>query len=234
MRLGVDFALEYLGSTRNGKRGDLAAQCLLGAIDLLLDFGLCRCDDAVGFGLRIGARLVDRIALELLALRDDIGRPRLGFGQHFSDPLFGPGKALPSLFARSQSVGDLLLALFDRTHQHRPDEPRAKPDEDREDDGLHQQRQVDVHDCPLSGRRNRYLSPAGISGLAYANSIAMPSPMMNEASIRPNSRNTLACSAGIISGWRAAPSRKREHMMPMPTQAPSAPKPIISPMPIPV
>src|SRR6266540_3915756 len=55
-----------------------------------------------------------------------------------------------------------------------------------------------------------------------------------DASIRPSSRNTLACSAGIISGWRAAPSRKREHMMPTPTHAPSAPRPIISPMPIPV
>src|ERR1043166_2367674 len=73
-----------------------------------------------------------------------------------------------------------------------------------------------------------------MSGFAYAKSMAIPRPMMKEASIRPRSRNTLACSAGIISGCRAAPSRKREHMMPMPTQAPSAPRPIMSPTPMPV
>ena len=56
--------------------------------------------------------------------------------------------------------------------------------------------------------------------------------MMNEASIRPSSRNTLPCSELVSSGWRAAASRKRLHMMPTPTHAPSAPRPIIRPMPI--
>ena len=57
---------------------------------------------------------------------------------------------------------------------------------------------------------------------------------MNDASIKPSSKNTFACNCGISSGCRAAPSRKREHMMPTPTHAPSAPSPIMSPMPMPV
>src|SRR5688572_13650023 len=72
------------------------------------------------------------------------------------------------------------------------------------------------------------------SGLAKAKNIAMPRPMMNEASIRPSSRNTLPCSELVSSGWRAAASRKRLHMMPTPMHAPAAPSPIISPMPMPV
>src|SRR5690348_2486678 len=56
--------------------------------------------------------------------------------------------------------------------------------------------------------------------------------MMNDASIRPRSRNTFACSAGMSSGWRAPASRKREHMMPMPIHAPAAPRPIMRPIPI--
>ena len=52
--------------------------------------------------------------------------------------------------------------------------------------------------------------------------------MMNEASIRPNSKNTLACNCGMSSGWRAAPSRKRLHMMPTPMHAPAAPSPMMS------
>src|SRR5690349_2949880 len=79
-----------------------------------------------------------------------------------------------------------------------------------------------------------YPASAPSSGLAKAKNMPMPSPMMNEASIRPSSRNTFACSAGIISGWRAAPSRKRLHMIPTPTHAPSAPSPTMRPMPTPV
>src|SRR6185369_17829373 len=53
--------------------------------------------------------------------------------------------------------------------------------------------------------------------------------MMNEASIRPTSRNILVCNSPISSGWRAADSRYLLPMMPMPTQAPIAPRPMIRP-----
>src|SRR5207344_3475296 len=59
----------------------------------------------------------------------------------------------------------------------------------------------------------------------------MPTPMMNDASIRPSSRNTLVCSSPISSGWRAADSRYLLDMMPTPMQAPIAPKPMIRPTP---
>src|SRR5690606_14686252 len=62
-----------------------------------------------------------------------------------------------------------------------------------------------------------------------AKNMAMASAMMNAASIRPTSRNMRACSMGTSSGWRAADSRNLEPMMPMPIQAPSAPRPIIRP-----
>jgi hypothetical protein len=42
--------------------------------------------------------------------------------------------------------------------------------------------------------RPRYFGITASSGLANANIIARPTPMMNEASIRPSSRNTFACS----------------------------------------
>src|SRR6185436_18615491 len=52
---------------------------------------------------------------------------------------------------------------------------------------------------------------------------------MNAASIRPASRNILVCSSFISSGWRAADSRYLLPMMPMPIQAPQAPRPMIRP-----
>src|SRR5690242_13558938 len=193
MRLRIDLALENLARARYREVGDLVAQGLFRARDLLLDLRLRRGEDAIGFRLGIALCLVDGLVPELLALRDDVGGSRLRLGQHLRDLLFGPREALAALFARGETVGDLLLTFSDRAHQDGPDEPGAKPDEEREDGGLHEQGQVDVHvRASRSDRTRGYFRPAGISGFAYANSMAMPSPMMNDASIRPSSRNTFA------------------------------------------
>jgi hypothetical protein len=68
------------------------------------------------------------------------------------------------------------------------------------------------------------------NGLANANIIAIPTPIRNAASIRPASRNILVCSVFISSGWRAAASMYLPPMMPMPMQAPMAPRPMIRPV----
>src|SRR4029077_10948700 len=114
---------------------------------------------------------------------------------------------------------------------------RAEPDEGRERHGLHDQSQIEIHGDACTDRIGGaallgnliwvpYFGTTLNNGLANAKNIARPTPMMYDASIRPSSRNTFACNWGISSGWRAAPSRKREHMMPTPTHAPSAPRPI--------
>src|SRR6478735_4834543 len=67
------------------------------------------------------------------------------------------------------------------------------------------------------------------NGFAVVYHSAIPVPMMNDASIRPSSRKTLVCRTPISSGWRAADSRYLLPMMPTPTQAPSAPRPMMRP-----
>src|SRR4030095_13128399 len=71
--------------------------------------------------------------------------------------------------------------------------------------------------------------PPAANGLAVANQSAIPTPMMNDASIRPRSRKTLVCSTFISSGWRAEASMYFPAMMPTPMQAPMAPSPMINP-----
>src|SRR5262249_27560848 len=233
VRLGVHLAAQDLLGAGDGERGDLLAQGLARARVFLVDLGLRRGLLAVALFSGCVARLVDQLGGALLRLGDDIGRALARRAQ------VGLGLArrrlerLLALLGRGQALGDHFLALLDRAQQRRPDELDREPDEQEERDALGDQRQVDVH-----GGWTKLLQPPALmtpsSGLPNANSIAMPRPMMNDASIRPSSRKTLACSVGISSGWRAAPSRKRLHMMPTPTQAPSAPRPIISPMPTPV
>ena len=89
-------------------------------------------------------------ARELLArARRSPARLRLRLGQH--RPRCASRRSarlLAALLAGGEAVGDLLLARLDRAHQRRPDELRREPDEGRERDRLHDQRQVDVHDAP--------------------------------------------------------------------------------------
>src|SRR5690606_569309 len=71
--------------------------------------------------------------------------------------------------------------------------------------------------------------PQPTKGLAKANSMARPTPIRKAASIRPTSRNILVCRVFISSGWRAEASRYFPPIMPMPMQAPMAPRPMIRP-----
>src|SRR6266853_3977981 len=222
MALRVYFAPEDFLRTGDGERGDLLPQHFPGAGDLLVDVGLGRGEDALGLGLGGGLRLVQHLRLALFRRTDELADALARLGELFVRALARLLQLAPAALARGEAVRDLLLALLDRAHQRRPDEFDREPDEERKGERLRDQGEVEVHPRAPS------------SGLANAKNMPIPRPMMNDASIRPRSRNTLACSAGIISGWRAAPSRKRLHMMPTPTQAPRAPSPTMRPMPTPV
>src|SRR5215831_4309067 len=223
VRLGVDLAPQDLLGTGDRELRHLLAQGFLRAHDFLVDVGLRRRDDAVGLGPGLRLGFLEHLRVALLGRGDDLADAASRFRELLVRALARGLELLLTALACGEAVGDGLLAFLDGPGKRRPDELDAEPDEQGERQALRDQREVDVH--PAS---------APSSGLANAKNMPMPSPMMNEASIRPSSRNTFACSAGIISGWRAAPSRKRLHMIPTPTQAPSAPRPTIRPMPTPV
>jgi hypothetical protein len=148
--------------------------------------------------------LLDGLVLELLALRDDLRGACLSIGQHLRDARLGLGEALAGFLAGGEPVRDLLLPVLDRAHQRRPDELGTEADEDGERNRLHQQRQVDIHDCPRWRLlRGRYFNPAGISGLPNAKSIA--SRLRDERRVVRPAAGTLSLSAGSFC-WRAAPS----------------------------
>src|SRR5215510_13142536 len=65
-----------------------------------------------------------------------------------------------------------------------------------------------------------------MNGFANVKKSAMPTPIIATASSSATTMNIFTCSIGTISGWRAAPSRKRPPSRPMPTPTPRAPKPI--------
>src|SRR6185312_6397075 len=142
--------LQDLAGAGDGQRRHLAAQLFLGARDFLRELGLGGGDDAVGLGLCLGLGVGDGFAALLLALRDDLLRLGTRLGDELADAALGAGEVFAALLAGGKTVGDRLLTRRDRVGQRRPDPFRAQPDEDRERDRLHDQREIDVHAFPLS------------------------------------------------------------------------------------
>src|SRR5918999_4407969 len=231
MRLGIHLAAQDLLGAGDGERSDVVAKLLARARHLLLDLRLRRGFFPVALFLGRVLGFLDQLRGALLRLRQELGGALARLPDLLVRPLVGQLQRTLALLGRGEAVGDGLLPRLDRAQHVRPDELHREPDERRKDDRLREQRQVDVHACPFLGA-GYWNAPA--SGLAKAKNIAMPRPMMNEASISPSSRNTRPCSGLVSSGCRAAASRKRLHMMPTPMQAPAAPRPTMRPMPIPV
>ena len=59
--------------------------------------------------------------------------------------LLGELLLVPSTFAGREPLGDLGLPILQRLHDVRPDELEAEPHEHDEEDGLPDQRSVDIH-----------------------------------------------------------------------------------------
>src|SRR6185503_9882419 len=234
MRFGIHLAAQDLFRAGNRQRSDLLAQLLARPLRFLLDIGFGGGSFAVAFGLGRNFRFLDHLRSALFGLRDDLRRTRARLLDRLLGLLARQLKRLFALLACGESVSDLLLARLDRAQQRRPDELDREPDEKRKRNGLRDQREIETHCVPLRGGWSAIQRITASRGLANANIIANPTPMMKDASIKPSSRNTFACRELVSSGWRAAASRKRLHMTPTPIQAPAAPTPIMRPIPMPV
>src|SRR5215470_2209684 len=237
-QLGVCFRV-YLAPQNflralHGQRGDLRTQYFFGAEYFSVDLRLGPGDNAVALELGLSLRLFHQLRRPSVRLSQELLCLTARFAQDIGGALTRLFEILTPALSRGQPLGDLFLTRLDRPQQRWPDEPGRKPDEDRERRGLREKRQIDVHGYSLTAAIPDYCGITASSGLPNANNIARPTPMMKEASIRPSSRNTLPCSCGMSSGWRAAPSRNRLHMMPTPMHAPAAPSPMMRPIPMPV
>ena len=100
MGAGIDFPRQDLFGTRNRDRRNLGSQFIAGPVDLLVDIGLARQDDALPLLLGTATRLVDDVsdfmglrAGDLLLLGCAPGRPLARVGDQID--IHAP--ALPAL-----------------------------------------------------------------------------------------------------------------------------------------
>src|SRR5688572_23645723 len=228
VRLGVDLATEELAGARDRDQRDLAAQLLACAIGFQRHLVACIGQQPLTLRDRGAARLLDHLVRAAVGLLDDLVRLHARFLDDVGRTRLRFRQALLGSLGRDQPVRDLALARLDGGDQRRPHKLHRDPAEDQEHQRLDDQRCVEIH-----GTISLALTVAGYAywtnGLAVANHSAMPTPMMNDASIRPSSRKTFVCSVFISSGWRAEASMYLPDMMPTPMHAPSAPIPMIRP-----
>src|SRR5574343_1795016 len=236
MDLGRHLTTQNLLGTLDGQTGDLLTQDFTGLHGQLIGFGLGVSNN---LGTFVGSTLFgvfDDGGCTLFSVSNALSDFVAGLAELFLDALVSVRQFQLCLVSRSQTVRDLGCALVESLRDRGPHEFHREPPQDPENHDLREQCCVQIHGSDLSrliGMFSRegtdYLARAAMKGLANANSMAIPTAIRKAASIRPASRNILGCSSFISSGWRAADSRYLLPMMPLPIQAPTAPRPMIRP-----
>ncbi len=145
MGVGVDFALEQLFGTGHGQRGHLLAQIFTGTVGGGVDFSLGQFLLTGGFGDRFVTGSINDLVGTRVGLIDDLVGLGACFLQRFVDLLLRLGQIFLAAVGSSEAFSNLLLALFDRVHQRRPDLGRDDPDQTSEGQRLRKKGEIDIH-----------------------------------------------------------------------------------------
>ena len=145
MSFGVYFAAQDFRGTCHGQISHVLTQYFLGAKHFLLDFCFGADEDATAFILGGPLCFLNDLGSMLLCLGNNVGSPLLGLLQHVGGTVAGQLQFMLATFARRQTVGDGFLAVFNRTHQRRPDKFDRKPDEYGKSCRLRKKGEIDVH-----------------------------------------------------------------------------------------
>jgi len=213
MRLGVDLAAQDLLRAGNCERGNLLPQRSSRA-RLLVDVGLGAAKMRSASALAAAFASSRSGAVALFRGADDLADTSARLGELFVRALARGLQLPPALLARGESVGDLLwrcsiARISGGQMNFTVNQMKAR----RRAACAIKVRLMFIWESRMrpSGVRARSATQRASRGFANAKNMPMPRPMMNEASIRRSSGH-LALQRRIISGWRAAPSRKRLHI----------------------
>src|SRR5512139_2809982 len=151
--LGVDLALEKQRRAGHCQLRHVLAESVASAGLLERHFLARVAHEALAFGDGGGAGFLDDLVRPAVGLVDDLQ----GLLARLVDDALSLAARLVQLLLATlggrQAVGNLLLAVFDRLEKGGPDELDAEPDQDQEDDGLPDERRIDVHGDVLARRR---------------------------------------------------------------------------------
>ncbi len=147
MSLRIDFALEQARCALDRELAHFLAQTFARTRSLAGRFFPSLCKQALGLR-RCGALgLFHHFVRAFACLVEDMHR----LIARLADDLFGTclrfAQVTLALFGGGKSGCDFARALIHRTEDHRPDELHREPDEDDEYEHLHDQREIDVHNC---------------------------------------------------------------------------------------
>src|ERR1700758_1985339 len=139
----VDLTSEELARGADGDTRHLAPQAFLGARGIELDLLLRGGDDAGAFAARGAARLFDQLVGALLGVLDDLVGALARLADDAVRLVPRLGKLLLAFLGGRQPLCDLALALIHCTQNRWPEPLHRGPDERREYDHLHDEREID-------------------------------------------------------------------------------------------
>ena len=141
----INFTLQYPGgsSQRNGHH--LATQIFLDAVELLIDLRTCSGQYPATFILGIVLGSFNNFGGTLVGTADNLTGLILGLAQQRLGTFLGQSLFTLAVFARSQAIGNLFLALFQSMQDRRPDILHAEYDKQEKGYRLANQGSIDIH-----------------------------------------------------------------------------------------
>ena len=132
----VDLTGQDLLSTGNGKSSHFVTKRFTSTLHLLSSFSTSILDDAVGFDLSLSFGFIDDTLSTLFTVRNNGGGTGAGVGFDGLALLGRDSQSLLTLVSGRETIGDLLLTLFNRVDQRRPDVLHGDPGTKEEHDHL--------------------------------------------------------------------------------------------------
>lgn len=141
----VHFAGQNLLGTGDGEHRNLIAELFTDAFHFLGGFRTSSFENAIGFNLSLSLGVLDNLLTQLFAVGHKIGSTGTSIGFNRLTLLRGDGQRTFTLVGGGEPVCNLLLPLFDRADQRRPDVLHGDPGTKEEHDHLYKQRGIDIH-----------------------------------------------------------------------------------------
>ena len=132
----VHFAGQNLFGTGDGEHRNLTAELFANTLHFLGGFRASGFENAVGFDLSLGLGVLDNLLTQLFAVGHKMGSTGASIGFNRLALLRGDGQRAFALVGGGEPVCNLLLPLFDRIDQRRPDVLHGDPGTKEEHDHL--------------------------------------------------------------------------------------------------
>ena len=132
----IDFTSQNLLSTSNSQRSNFVTKSFASTLHFLSSFSTSIFDDAISFDLSLSLGFINNTLSTLFTVRNNSSGTGTSIGFNSLALLGRNRQSLLTLIGCRETISDLLLPLFNRMDQRRPDVLHGDPSTKEEHDHL--------------------------------------------------------------------------------------------------